>query len=296
MVKRIGDIEEQLFVSLHDLVFVDVPYLEKYIYVHPDGTAYSRPWISRQMNALQREGYIKSFPVAKASTRGNDRLVYTLDNKGVQEVKEILGESDWDKRWTDRTPTYIYHSLQMSHIQGAYASQKDKVFAFKEFFSERRAFRNYGESSKDKEGKVKQSATTVIRPDGAFVLERTLNEQSIQILYLVELERSRQRIDVTINKLRRYNEYVRKGAYKDDVVFGDNIQLVRVLFVSSNQNERDQLMRNAKKAESREIEKIGGALMFATYDEVLENPYGDIWKAAHSTDQEKLYSLYKRIE
>jgi hypothetical protein len=102
MPKRIGEIEEQIFVSLHDLVFIDVEYLAKYIFVRPDGKTYSRGWISRQMKALEAEGYIKSFPVAKASVRGNDRLVYTLDTKGVQEVKEILGEADWDARWTQR--------------------------------------------------------------------------------------------------------------------------------------------------------------------------------------------------
>lgn len=296
MAKRIGDIEEELFVSLHDLVFIDVDYIEKYIYVHPNGKSYSRPWISRQMKALEQEGYIKSFPVAKATTRGNDRLVYTLDAKGVQEVKEILGEADWDARWTQRTPTYVFHSLRVSHIQAAYASKKDELFTIKEFFSERRAFRNYGEVTKDKQGKERKNSATVVRPDGAFVLERTVNDKQLQILFFVEMERSRQRIDVTLNKVRRYNEYVRKESYKDDVIFGDSIQVVRVLFVSNNDNERDQLMRNAKKADVREIEKIGGALLFATYDDVISNPYGSIWKAAHSSDPEKLYSLYQRIE
>jgi DNA-binding PadR family transcriptional regulator len=296
MVKRIGDIEERLFVSLHDLVFIDVEYLEKYIFVHPDGKTYSKAWISRQMNALEEEGYIKSFPVAKANTRGNDRLVYTLDTKGVHEVKEILGEADWDARWTQRTPTYVYHSLRLSHLQAAYDSREDDLFVFKEFFSERRAFRNYGEVTKDQQGKDRQSSTTVIRPDGAFVLERTVNEQQVQILFFVELERSRQRISVTLNKVRRYNEYVRKRAFENDIEFGDSIKIVRVLFVSNNDTERNKLMENAKKADSREIEKIGGALLFATYDDVISDPYGSIWKAAHSSDSNKLYSLYKRIE
>lgn len=296
MAKRIGEPEEQLFVSLHDLVFVDVEYIEKYIYVHKDGKPYTRGWISRQMRALEAEGYIKSFPVAKATVRGADRLVYTLDTKGVQEVKEILGEADWDARWTQRTPTYVFHSLRMSHIQAAFASQKDELFAFKEYFSERRAFRNYGEVTKDKQGNDRQSSTTVIRPDGAFVLERTINGQKAQFLFFVELERSRQRIDVTLNKIRRYNEYVRKKAFENDVIFGDAIKIVRILFVSNNDTERNKLLENAKKADSREIEKIGGALLFSTYDDVIADPYGTIWKAKNSTDPNKLYSLYKRIE
>jgi DNA-binding PadR family transcriptional regulator len=296
MPKRIGEIEEELFVALHDLVFVDVEYLEKYIYFHPDGKPYSRSGIYRQMKVLEEEGYIKSFPVAKATGKGNDRLVYTLDTKGVQEVKEILGEADWDARWTNRTPTYVFHSLRMSHIQAAFASQKDELFTFKEYFSERRSFRNYGEVAKDKQGKDRQTSTTIIRPDGAFVLERTVNDQKAQFLFFVELERSRQRISVTLNKIRRYNEYVRKRAFENDVEFGDSIKIVRVLFVSNNDIERNQLLKNAKQADSREIEKIGGAFLFSTYDDVIADPYGSIWKAKNSTETDKLYKLYSRIE
>lgn len=75
-----------------------------------------------------------------------------------------------------------------------------------------------------------------------------------QILLFVELKRSRQRIDVTLNKIRRYNVYVRKKAFDQDVIFGDSINIISVLFVSNNETERNQLMENAKKADSREIE------------------------------------------
>lgn len=296
MVKRIGEMEELLFVTLHDLVFIDVEYLEKYIYLHPEGKPYSKFWISKQMRAMEAEGYIKSFPVAKASVQGRDRLVYTLDTKGVQEVKEILGEADWDARWTQRTPTYVFHSLRMSHILAAYSSQKDHFYQFNEYFSERRAFRNYGEVTTDKEGKKRQSSTSVIRPDGAFLLEREVNGQNVKFLYFVELERSRQRIEVTLNKIRRYNEYVRKRAFVNDEIFGDDIRVVRVLFVSNNDTERNKILENSKKADSREIEKIGGSLLFGTYEDVIANPYGDIWKAKDSTDPNQLYRLYKKIE
>lgn len=296
MVKRIGELEELLFVSLHDLVFIDVEYLEKYIYVHSEGKPYSKYWISRQMRTMEAEGYIKSFPVAKATVQGRDRLVYTLDTKGVQEVKEILGEADWDARWTQRTPTYVFHSLRMSHILAAYSSQIDDYYQFNEYFSERRAFRNYGEVTTDKDGKKKQSSSTVIRPDGAFILEREVNGQKVKFLYFVELERSRQRIEVTLNKIRRYNEYVRKRAFVNDDIFGDGIRVVRVLFVSNNDTERNKMLENSKKADSREIEKIGGSLLFSTYEDVIANPYGDVWKAKDSTIPNQLYRLYKKIE
>ena len=55
-------------------------------------------------------------------------------------------------------------------------------------------------------------------------------------------------------------------------------------------------MLNAKNGDSREIEKMHGALLFATYDDVLENPYGEIWKAKNSTNVDQFYSLTSRIE
>ena len=296
MPKHIGTKEEDLFIAIHDLVFVDYDYLHKYVFVHEDGSPFHKNTIMNHLRALEREGYIKSFPIAKANVRGADRLVYTLDAKGIQEARELLGEVDWDTRWTQRTPTYIYHSLQVAHVLTTYKKEKHTGIEFLEYFSERRAFRNYGEMKVDKDGKKRQSANTVIRPDGAFILKRVVNGKSFHFLYFVEMERSRQRIENTLEKIHRYNQYVIKRAYVNDLRFGVPIDMIRVLFISQKSNERDRLMLNAKNGDSREIEKMHGSLLFATYDDVLENPYGEIWKAKHSTNVEHLYSLTSRIE
>ena len=124
MPKHIGTKEEDLFIAIHDLVFVDYDYLQKYVFIHEDGSSFHKNTIMNHLRALEREGYIKSSPIAKASVRGADRLVYTLDTKGIQEVKELLGEVDWDTRWTQRTPTYIYHSLQIAHVLTTYKKEK----------------------------------------------------------------------------------------------------------------------------------------------------------------------------
>ncbi|OHR69511.1 replication-relaxation family protein [Bacillus sp. UMB0893] len=296
MPKHIGEREENLFIALHDLVFVDYDYLKDYVFVHEDGTKFHKNTIMNHLRSLEREGYIKSFPVAKPNVRGADRLVYTLDTKGIQEARELLGEADWDTRWTQRTPTYIYHSLKMANILTVYKNAEKSGIEFHDYFSERRAFRNYGEWKVDKDGKKRQSSNTVIRPDGAFILKRVLNGKTFHFLYFVEMERSRQRIENTLEKIYRYNQYVRKKSYENDLRFGVSIHMVRVLFVSEKSNERDRLMLNAKKGDSRELEKINGGLLFATYDDVIENPYGDIWKAKHSSDSDKLFSLTNKIE
>ena len=232
MPKHIGTKEEDLFIAIHDLVFVDYDYLQKYVFIHEDGSSFHKNTIMNHLRALEREGYIKSSPIAKASVRGADRLVYTLDTKGIQEVKELLGEVDWDTRWTQRTPTYIYHSLQIAHVLTTYKKEKQNGVEFLEYFSERRAFRNYGEAKVDKDGKKRQPANTVIRPDGAFILKRVVNGKPFHFLYFVEMERSRQRIENTLDKIYRYNQYVLKKAYVNDLRFGVPIDMIRILFIS----------------------------------------------------------------
>ena len=91
MPKHIGTKEEDLFIAIHDLVFVDYDYLHKYVFIHEDGSPFHKNTIMNHLRALEREGYIKSFPIAKANVRGADRLVYTLDTKGIQEARELLG-------------------------------------------------------------------------------------------------------------------------------------------------------------------------------------------------------------
>jgi hypothetical protein len=293
MAKKIGQREEKLFVAIHDLVFVDGAYLEKYIFFKSDGTPSSKPYISKQMKMLENEGYIKSFPLAKELDYGRNQLIYTLDTKGVQEVNEIIGEADWDARWTQRTPTYVYHSLRLAHLQAVYAAEEgNENIQYHEFFSERRAFRNYGEVITDRTGKERQPVHTTIRPDGALIMKRTINGVDYFLLYFIEMERSRQRAEVSMEKLKRYNAYCAKRAYKNDPTWGVEISAVRVLFISDKPNERERLMNHTKTVDTRDI----NAVLYGVYDEILSDPYGDNWKAKGSVNLDNLYSLEKKIE
>nr|WP_239534282.1 replication-relaxation family protein [Thalassobacillus pellis] len=282
---------------MHDLVFVDYPFLEKFIFVKEDGTPQHKNTIRRALKALENEGYIQSFPVPKAHIRGADRLAYTLDTRGVQEASEILGGTDWDKRWTQRTPTYIHHSLQIANTLMTYKKNlpPGNGLEFIDYFSERRSFRNYGTWRSDKTGKQRQSPMTVIRPDGAFVLQRSVQGRTFRFLYFIEMERSRQRIENTLEKMYRYNQYVQKQTYRADMVFGD-MDVVRVLFISRNNNERNRLRFHAQRAVTRDIEKIQGAILFATYDDVMSDPYGAIWQAKHAKEPDHVYTLTQKID
>lgn len=293
MAKKIGEREEKLFVAMHDLVFIDGEFLKKYIFLKEDGSSSSKSYIYKHMKMLEKEGYIKTFPLAKEHDYGRNQLVYTLDTNGVMEVKEIIGKADWDARWTSRTPTYVYHSLRLAHLQAVYSSKGGNGnIEYYEFFSERRAFRNYGQPVKDSTGKKRYPAHTVIRPDGAFIMKRTINDVDYYLLYFVEIERSRQRAEVSIEKLQRYNEYCAKKAYKTDPLWGVNISAVRVLFVSDKPNEMKRLISHTKKVDTREI----NAVLYGVYNELCEDPYGDKWLAKGSDNPDHLYSLEKKIE
>ena len=91
MAKKIGKREETLFVAMHDLVFVDGAYLEKYIFLKEDGTSSSKPcYISKHMKMLENEGYIKSFPLAKDEITVEISLFIRLIRKAFKRLKRLL--------------------------------------------------------------------------------------------------------------------------------------------------------------------------------------------------------------
>lgn len=134
--------EEQLFIDLYDMVFLDLDYLKNVIYLKEDGSSLSDNAITRKMRILAKNGYIKSMPLAKQDQPGRSKLVYTLDSRGVEESREFLGDAKWDSRWTYRTPSHIYHILQMAMVRAAYQKGEVTDIVFQEWLSERRSFSN----------------------------------------------------------------------------------------------------------------------------------------------------------
>jgi hypothetical protein len=292
MPKKIGEREEDLIVAIHDHVFVDREFMRNNIFRKEDGSVYSEVTIGKTLKGLQKDGYIKQFPLLKENRAGNAIRVYTLDENGVKEAQQILGESDWDSRWSQRTPTYIYHCLRVAHLQAIYAGHGGTdVIRYVDFFSERRAFRNYGQAKKAGDGKERKPSNTVIRPDGAFIMERLTAKGSGYILYFIEMERSRQRPGISMDKLRRYNEYCRKKAYQHDANWGVDIAGVRILFISDKRNERDRLMKHTETVDTSST--LG--VLYGTYQDSMENPYGRIYKAKTSADPDRFYHLAEKI-
>lgn len=272
--------EEDLFLRLYDLLFLDREYIRNYLYVKPDGSLYSEFLIKRNTQVLEKEGYIKSVSILK-DTVGGERKAYTLDKKGVEEVEVLIGDKvEWDTRWTDRTPSYIYHSLRVAYVQGAMEKGFTEFFEYVEFISEKRSYFRYGEL-KD----------AVIRPDGALIFKREFNGQDYYFLYFIEMERSRQRRDVTLKKLQRYNAYCKKKAHGEHAAIEYPIAYVGILFICNTNGERDNLYKSINKVPTPSI----GGIYIGTYEDVIQNPFGDIWRGKDSADQDAFYFMGKAI-
>ncbi|WP_134704950.1 replication-relaxation family protein [Ammoniphilus sp. YIM 78166] len=282
MAKPIGPREEQLLIDLYHFVFLDYAFLMKYLYVHEDGRPFQKNYVYRDVKALVNEGYIKMVAASKESGKGGQQAILSLDTKGVEEVREILGEANWDSRWTQRTPTFIHHSLRVAHLTGAFrlAAPSDGL-EFMEFISEREGFLQYGNEKKN-----------VIRPDGAFLFRRVNQDKEFHFLYFLEMERSRQKPEVSKEKLVRYNEYGKLAAYAKHRAVYVPINAVRVLFVSDKPNERDRLISHTKEVDTSHLNEV----MYSTYEEVLDNPYGSVWKAKNSSDPQRLYMIANRVQ
>lgn len=259
VITHLGDRERDLLMMLYDMLFVDIDFVSTYIYPEILPTS-----AHRRIRKLEESGYIKSFKTPRADGVSVQNIkVICLDRLGVEEVEALTGESRWDTRWTKRTPTYIHHLIQLAKMRGILQEKQLPDFQFQTWIPERSSYYQYGQRKDD-----------VIVPDGTVVFKRIVNDKAGDFAYFVEMERSRQRAAVSINKLRRYNEYMgRENGLAKHSIFETRPVITRVCFISANENEKLRLIEHTKDVDTSRIQ----AVLYTTYDEVLNDPYGEIW-------------------
>lgn len=253
----IGERERKMFLLLFDMVFLDIDFLHRVVYEDMLKTS-----VYHKIRKLKNEGYLKTFSTLRLDGKGLIKIV-TLDRLGVEEVEGLTGKNNWDSRWTKRVPAFIHHSLQLAEIRSSFEKEKKEDFILQEWLSERESFFSYGEGKND-----------VIRPDGTLVFERRVKGQAGLFAYFMEFERSRKHKHVNRDKLLRYNEYLRRGGPKRHPIFDVPPVVTRVCFVAITEEEMLDLMEDVKNVSTDHIQ----AVIFSTYSEVLENPYGEIWR------------------
>lgn len=271
----IGEEEKDLLITLHDMVFLDMEYVQKFIY-----PAKSKQVVLRKVRNLEKEKYIKSFYTPKVDETGAKNIkIITLDKFGVEEVAALTGEINWSNRWTKRSPAYIHHVLSLANIRAACYAGKSSGFDLVSWVPERSSYFQY--SSRKEE---------VIIPDGTMIFKRTVNDNSAYFAYFVEMERSRQRISVSQNKLRRYNDYVGHKAQQKHSIFPITPIGLMVTFISANENEMLNLIEHTKNVTTNNLTNV----LYSTYQDVIENPYGDIWRCkGRGEDKYPLRKIFK---
>lgn len=266
--------DHDLFVELYDLLFLDMDYLQEVIYLN-DGKQISKPAIYRRTALLEANGFIKSFRlpiIDKANPAGRSKKVFVLDSKGVEEVRELIGESRWDPRWTDRTPLHIYHTLELASIKAAFATNENPYGEIHDWLNEQRSY-------------YKSETGAVIRPDATLLLHI---QQAARVTgFFLEFERSRQRSEVNVNKLKRYNRYCAEQNYKKHAAIDVEIPRPRILFISNKETEMRKLIEHTGKVDTSSTSGV----LYTTLEKLKNDPYGKIFFAKGSTNPNQLYSL-----
>ncbi|MGP4063054.1 replication-relaxation family protein [Halobacillus sp. H74] len=266
--------DQNFLEDLYDMTFLDVDYIQTVIY-HTT----SRPAIYRRLKKMEEEGYIVStrLPLMDDNPSGRSKNIYTLDTKGWYEVQEIIGECEWDSRWTKvKAPSYVHHQTMLSMVKAAYQAKEGTYFRFKKWLNERRSYWEFSDNKKD-----------VVRPDGSMILQHKEHEDGYGY-FMFELERSRQRPEVSIKKLQRYNRYCKEQAWKKQHVFGVNlVDPPRIIWVSNRQNEMLKLIEHTKDVKT----DYTSGILYTTYDQITNDPYGEIFFAKDSKDPMKQYGI-----
>ncbi|WP_408008395.1 replication-relaxation family protein [Pseudalkalibacillus sp. A8] len=261
------------FVDLYHMTFLDIEYLKEVIY-----SSSSLPLIYERTKRLEEEGYIRSYrlPILTMGHQGTSKKAFTLDKKGISEVRQILGWVDFDQRWTERTPLTIHHSLEMAMVKASFQNKQEE-FELVDWLNERRGFFKYGNDN----------GSEVIRPDGVVLLDHP--KASKPFSFMLELERSKQMIEVTRNKLQRYNKYCKIQGYQKHIAL--EVNTPRILFISNKQNEIEGLIRHSKGCDTSHI----AGVLYTTYEQIRKDPYGQIFKAKDSKDENQRYHLAEKI-
>lgn len=276
--------DQDIFIDLYDLVFLDVDYIRNVHFLNEEGNPVSRQFVNRRMKTLEENEYVISqrIPITdKNAPMGRAKNVYSLGPKGIEEVRELTGDPDvkWDSRWTDRTPSHIYHALEMAHLNASFKLVDHPKYELYDWLNESRGQFRYSDG---RDGQIK--------PDGiAILLHKEVNKH---MGIMIELERSRQRKDISINKLKRYNRYCELEAFKRHTAIDVEIPQPRILFVSAKENEMINLMKHTKDVDT----SATAGILYTTIDRLQENPFGQIYHGKNSTNEMELIGLFSKIK
>ncbi|ANN35841.1 hypothetical protein A9498_31295 (plasmid) [Bacillus thuringiensis serovar coreanensis] len=249
--------DEQLLVDIHNHIYVDFEYIHSKIY-----TGYQKRSVLNRLGKLTKANYLKCEYLPRASVRyqtrksGRPQRVYTLASQGVDLVRGLRGEVHWKSKWSQRSASFVYHSVMLAHIECAMtlASQKDEKFELKAWMNEPRGTFQYAKGK-----------NRVIRPDGTAIIGLK-NELDKNMCVFIEMERSYGSKEVLQKKILRYNDFMqreeKRADYRMHIGMAYELPLWRLVFVAGSESREKELIRYLKDVSSPDI-PVGSVAKFS---------------------------------
>lgn len=267
--------DQNLLIDIHNHIYVDMDYITEKVYPnHKKKSVYYR------LNRLVQENYLKNellpIPVPRSQVRksGRPQNVYTLANKGVETVRGLRGEVHWKSSWSQRSATFVYHSLMLARIESAMtlASEQEERLELKEWINEPRATFQYAKGK-----------NRVIRPDGIAVIGlKEAMDKNIGVF--MEMERSYGSKEVLEKKILRYNDFMQREEkqkeYRIHAGMAYEVPIWRLVFVAGSESREKELIRYLKKVNSSEI-----PVYITLFQDILQDPFGNIYRNIRNPDK-----------
>ncbi|WIY59034.1 replication-relaxation family protein [Bacillus arachidis] len=267
--------DQNLLIDIHNHIYVDMDYITEKVYPnHKKKSVYYR------LNRLVQENYLKNellpIPVPRSQVRksGRPQNVYTLANKGVEIVRGLRGEVHWKSSWSQRSATFVYHSLMLARIESAMtlASEQEERLELKEWINEPRATFQYAKGK-----------NRVIRPDGIAVIGlKEAMDKNIGVF--MEMERSYGSKEVLEKKILRYNDFMQREEkqkeYRIHAGMAYEVPIWRLVFVAGSESREKELIRYLKEVNSSEI-----PVYITLFQDILQDPFGNIYRNIRNSDK-----------
>lgn len=267
--------DEQLLVDIHNHIYVDFEYIHSKIY-----TGYQKRSVLNRLGKLTKANYLKCEYLPCASVRyqtrksGRPQRVYTLASQGVDLVRGLRGEVHWKSKWSQRSASFVYHSVMLSHIECAMtiASKKAEKLELKGWINEPRGTFQYAKGKNQ-----------VIRPDGTALIGLK-NEFDKNMCVFIEMERSYGSKEVLQKKIIRYNDFMqreeKRADYRMHIGMAYELPLWRLVFVAGSESREKELIRYLKDVSSPDI-----PVYITGYEEILQDPFGGIYRNIRNSDK-----------
>lgn len=267
--------DRELLINLHSFIYLHRDFIREHIYSHLG----SMNTFYRRLRQMEDAGYIKAFNAPASSSDRKPSKIFTLTKFGVDMVYELKGITHWNNRWTRQLAPFYQHQLLIAEVVKAFENKAEEAgLEFKEWVTEARAFYEYTDKGEKKVRKL--------RPDGIIVIGKKGSEQCLGLM--IEMERSYSTREKNLRKMEQYNEFfVRKNElltkYDRKVGFEYPVQHFKVLFIGADESKTKKTLRDLRGEEKgAEI-----SVMVTSFDEVLEAPYGSIYRYLSDPENKK---------